>query len=107
MSFAGKKMLLFLRKHADKIEEDVLEPSTEGEGIWGKLGSLTGVKKKAEAHGSAVESADDDRIHVFTVASGHMYERLQKIMILSVIKRTEKRVKFWFIKNYMSPQVRF
>ena len=33
------------------------------------------------------------------------YERLQKIMILSVIKRTPARVKFWFIKNYMSPQV--
>eukprot|EP00983_Pelagomonas_calceolata_P033047 1035608-Pelagomonas_calceolata.AAC.1 len=43
-------------------------------------------------------------INVFTVASGHMYERLQKIMVLSVIKNTKSRVKFWFIKNYMSPQ---
>ena len=33
------------------------------------------------------------------------YERLQKIMILSAIKRTPARLKFWFIKNYMSPQV--
>ena len=33
------------------------------------------------------------------------YERLQKIMILSAIKRTSARLKFWFIKNYMSPQV--
>jgi len=43
-------------------------------------------------------------INIFTVASGHMYERLQKIMVLSVIKNTQSRVKFWFIKNYMSPQ---
>ena len=33
------------------------------------------------------------------------YERLQKIMILSATKRTPARIKFWFIKNYMSPQV--
>ena len=31
---------------------------------------------------------DPETIHIFTVASGHMYERLQKIMILSVIKNT-------------------
>lgn len=30
-------------------------------------------------------------INVFTVASGHMYERLQKIMILSVIKNTKSK----------------
>ena len=35
-------------------------------------------------------SPEDDphTIHIFTVASGHMYERLQKIMILSVIRNT-------------------
>lgn len=32
---------------------------------------------------------EDDRVHVFTVASGHMYERLQKIMILSVLRTTK------------------
>jgi hypothetical protein len=31
----------------------------------------------------------DDRVHVFTVASGHMYERLQKIMVLSVLRNTK------------------
>ena len=34
------------------------------------------------------------------------YERLQKIMILSATKRTSARMKFWFIKNYMSPQMK-
>jgi hypothetical protein len=28
---------------------------------------------------------------VFTVASGHMYERLQNIMILSVLRQTRSR----------------
>ena len=31
---------------------------------------------------------DPDTIHIFTVASGHMYERLQKIMVLSVLRTT-------------------
>ena len=35
-----------------------------------------------------------------------MYERLQKIMMLSVLRHTKSKVKFWLIKNYMSPQMR-
>jgi len=35
-----------------------------------------------------------------------MYERLQKIMILSVLKHTKTKVKFWLIKNYMSPEMK-
>jgi len=48
------------------------------------------VKKKAE-------------INIFSVASGHLYERFLSIMILSVIKNTDSRVKFWFIENFLSP----
>lgn len=51
----------------------------------------------------AVRGGPEDVVNVMTVASGHMYERLQKIMFLSVIKNTKSRVKFWIIKNYMSP----
>ncbi|XP_031130527.1 UDP-glucose:glycoprotein glucosyltransferase isoform X1 [Ipomoea triloba] len=43
-------------------------------------------------------------INIFSVASGHLYERFLKIMILSVLKNTNRPVKFWFIKNYLSPQ---
>lgn len=32
------------------------------------------------------------------------YERFTKIMILTVLKNTQRPVKFWFIKNYLSPQ---
>lgn len=45
-----------------------------------------------------------ETIHIFAVASGHLYERLMKIMVLSIIKRTDRPVKFWFIKNYLSPK---
>lgn len=49
---------------------------------------------------------EGDVVNIFTIASGHMYERLQKIMILSVLRHTKARVKLWLIKNYMSPQMR-
>nr|DAD24321.1 TPA_asm: hypothetical protein HUJ06_025785 [Nelumbo nucifera] len=43
-------------------------------------------------------------INIFSIASGHLYERFLKIMILSVLRNTQRPVKFWFIKNYLSPQ---
>ncbi|RVX04601.1 UDP-glucose:glycoprotein glucosyltransferase [Vitis vinifera] len=43
-------------------------------------------------------------INIFSIASGHLYERFLKIMILSVLKNSNRPVKFWFIKNYLSPQ---
>lgn len=42
-------------------------------------------------------------INIFTVASGHLYERFLGIMISSVMKQTTHTVKFWLIENYMSP----
>lgn len=45
-----------------------------------------------------------ETINIFSIASGHLYERFLKIMILSVLKNTNRPVKFWFIKNYLSPQ---
>lgn len=51
-----------------------------------------------------VNSTDiDDTIHVFSLATGHLYERLLKIMMLSVTKRTTSKVKFWLFENYLSP----
>lgn len=35
---------------------------------------------------------------------GHLYERLLRIMMLSLLKHTKSPVKFWFLKNYLSPQ---
>ena len=85
-SFAGEHLLLLLSANPGHIDDDVLSPVS------------TSV--------STTSDADDDTIHVFTVASGHMYERLQKIMILSATKRSSRKMKFWFIDNYMSPQMK-
>ncbi|KAI3430615.1 hypothetical protein D9Q98_005207 [Chlorella vulgaris] len=128
-SFGGKHMHLFLRKAADRMAEDVLQAEEGDEGgtgggegkasLWNKVASWAGSSGGADAvggvpatqaeggvQGAGQEELERETIHVFTVASGHMYERLQKIMFLSVVKRTPARVKFWFIKNYMSPQMK-
>ena len=46
---------------------------------------------------------EDGKIHVFSLATGHLYERLLRIMMLSVTKRTSMPVKFWLFENYLSP----
>uniref|UniRef100_A0A8C0J2W6 UDP-glucose ceramide glucosyltransferase-like 1 n=1 Tax=Chelonoidis abingdonii TaxID=106734 RepID=A0A8C0J2W6_CHEAB len=59
---------------------------------------FTGGQKNDE-----VKQDKDDVINIFSVASGHLYERFLRIMMLSVLKHTKTPVKFWFLKNYLSP----
>ena len=58
--------------------------------------------------GSQLQSGrpKDKTLNIFSVASGHLYERFLRIMILSVLKNTKSNVKFWLIKNYMSPKLK-
>ncbi|KAL0242724.1 hypothetical protein GEMRC1_005287 [Eukaryota sp. GEM-RC1] len=57
-------------------------------------------KKKVET------KPTDDTVHVFSLASGFTYERLVKIMSLSVVKSTKHPVKIWLLGTYLSPQFR-
>jgi len=113
----GKHLTLLLKKKPGHAADDVLmykPPEAEG-GLeeqgreTGEQGSLPGLWSSVKSMFSpaAVRQAEPQAtINVFTVASGHMYERLQKIMILSVLRHASAPVKFWFIKNYMSPQMK-
>lgn len=74
---------------------DLLSDSdeTSNSGIWSSIANtLTGTE------------SDSETINIFSVASGHLYERLLRIMMLSLLKKTTSPVKFWFLKNYLSPQ---
>lgn len=54
---------------------------------------------------SVIGAVDDGLIHIFIVASGHLYERLAKIMMLSAMNHAENtKCKFWLFQNYLSPQ---
>ena len=95
---AGKEQIPLL----DEISQDEAEGGGEvGEGVWSSLSNkLFGGAGKGAGDG---EADDDETVHVFSLATGHLYERLLKIMMLSVSKRTSVRVKFWLLENFLSP----
>uniref|UniRef100_A0A8C4IJP8 UDP-glucose ceramide glucosyltransferase-like 1 n=1 Tax=Dicentrarchus labrax TaxID=13489 RepID=A0A8C4IJP8_DICLA len=89
-SFHSKIIKVRVQKKAEKINEDLLSENSESKGIWDSIKD-DGEKKK------------EDVLNIFSVASGHLYERFLRIMMLSVLRHTETPVKFWFLKNYLSP----
>ncbi|KAF9977389.1 hypothetical protein BGZ73_006136 [Actinomortierella ambigua] len=76
------------------VQDEAVEDTNLWNTIKSSIKNLTGKK--------GVEKKKAD-INIFSVASGHLYERFLSIMILSVMKNTESRVKFWFIENFLSP----
>ena len=91
--------------HRDLLgdDDDFDGDSSQGDNsIWGSLSSWTTGNKESTTL-SSVSSDDEDRVDIFSLASGHLYERLLRIMMLSVLKNTKSKVKFWFLKNYLSP----
>ena len=108
--FAGRLLRLRLRKRAGMEKEDVLSADggadeQGGGSLWSKTKSFLGGKQQAARSPDSLAPVGEDnsRIHIFSVASGHLYERFLKIMVLSVLRHTQTPCKFWFIKNYLSP----
>ena len=92
---------LGVTKRLGMEEEDLIENENENDiaveepaSMWE---SLTGFM-------SQPAETSSQTIHVFSLASGHLYERFLKIMILSVLDHTKSPVKFWLLKNYLSPE---
>ncbi|XP_048668114.1 UDP-glucose:glycoprotein glucosyltransferase 1 isoform X1 [Marmota marmota marmota] len=100
-NFKSKIIKVKVQKKADMVNEDLLSDGTnENEsGFWDSFKWGFSGGQKAEE----VKQDKDDIINIFSVASGHLYERFLRIMMLSVLKNTKTPVKFWFLKNYLSP----
>ncbi|EGT36624.1 hypothetical protein CAEBREN_31603 [Caenorhabditis brenneri] len=65
--------------------------------------SIEKLMRSAKGYFTTPESTES--INVFSLASGHLYERFMRIMMVSVMKNTKsKNVKFWLLKNYLSPK---
>ena len=64
-------------------------------------------RRDAAGGAASAPGEDNSKIHIFSVASGHLYERFTKIMVLSVLKNTHTPVKFWFLKNYTTHRLGF
>ncbi|KAL6643108.1 hypothetical protein ACP70R_021289 [Stipagrostis hirtigluma subsp. patula] len=119
-SLRGKLMHIEVQKRKGKEHEDLLnaddgrhfEENMDNKG-WNKnllkwassfISGDASSKKKDDKITDRKDARQGETINIFSVASGHLYERFLKIMILSVLKKTQRPVKFWFIKNYLSPQ---
>ncbi|TPX30824.1 hypothetical protein SmJEL517_g05698 [Synchytrium microbalum] len=96
-SFEGVTLFPVVTRKAGMEYEDVLqpdEPEKEDNSMWKSIkGSWAGREKKR--NGTA--------INIFSVASGHLYERFMGIMMVSVIRNTHSPVKFWLIADFLSP----
>jgi UDP-glucose:glycoprotein glucosyltransferase len=103
MSFEGTTLYPRLSRKLGMELEDVLEAKTEtpmdfvSQGLKFAQGILGKGKTVVEAKQEQAE------INIFSVASGHLYERMLNIMMVSVMKHTKHTVKFWFIEQFLSP----
>jgi UDP-glucose:glycoprotein glucosyltransferase len=119
MSFQGATIFPRLSRKPGKETADVLTPEESlaselvGKGtekvnkFLGKFGlnfnSQKVLDKGAELLGKSAKKGTQADINIFSVASGHLYERMLNIMMLSVMKHTKHTVKFWFIEQFLSP----
>lgn len=116
-TFQGLTILPRMTKKEGKEKERLVEDeevSADGTSVSSshRSGSGSGILQRAQtifsSLGGSTKSTDVQAkkqadINVFTVASGHLYERMTYIMVLSTIKHTNSTVKFWFIENFLSP----
>merc|ERR1719422_1812335 len=102
-SFQSRIVKLKVSKKPDKKNEELLPQDGNDDSGNGWFSSIT--NQFAGGSGTAGEE-EDQGLNIFCVATGHLYERLLKIMMLSVLKTTKTPVKFWILKNFLSPSLK-
>ncbi|KAL1889604.1 killer toxin resistant protein [Ceratocystis pirilliformis] len=101
MSFQGKTLFPRLVRKPGMETADVLDVGDEGDSLLAKGKKLaSGLGLFSSKNKGQEEQAE---INIFSVASGHLYERMLSIMMVSVMKNTKHTVKFWFIEQFLSP----
>lgn len=106
MDFQGTTLYPRLRRKAGMGSAEVLDVADDT-----KEGILEKGFKLAESffgggsgrHHSVDSTQEQAEINIFSVASGHLYERMLNIMMVSVMRHTKHTVKFWFIEQFLSP----
>ncbi|KAF7588949.1 hypothetical protein BBP40_004990 [Aspergillus hancockii] len=107
LSFQGKTLFPRLSRKKGHEEEDVLEttpqPGSARDYVSKGLNFASGILSSVGV-GSKLSSTEKQAdINIFSVASGHLYERMLNIMMVSVMRNTNHSVKFWFIEQFLSP----
>ncbi|XP_011503813.1 PREDICTED: UDP-glucose:glycoprotein glucosyltransferase [Ceratosolen solmsi marchali] len=97
-SLKSNVLKLKVTKKSEKVDIDLLAEDDKESGIWNSISrTFTNAEKSNE---------QNEKLNIFSLASGHLYERFIKIMMLSVLKHTKTVIKFWFLKNYLSPTLK-
>ncbi|KAH6652055.1 UDP-glucose:glycoprotein glucosyltransferase [Truncatella angustata] len=104
IGFQGTTLYPRLERKPGQELEDVLEETGSAGGDILSQGlkfaqGILGGKSKAKS----ISDTEHAEINIFSVASGHLYERMLNIMMVSVMKNTNHTVKFWFIEQFLSP----
>lgn len=104
LSFQGQTLFPRLSRKKGYETEDVLEtgpkPGSAMDYVSKGLNFASGILSSVSSKRSTEKQAD---INIFSVASGHLYERMLNIMMVSVMRNTKHTVKFWFIEQFLSP----
>jgi UDP-glucose:glycoprotein glucosyltransferase len=103
MSFQGATLYPRLTRKPGMEKEDVLDAKLDSPASFVSRGlnfaqGILGGGKDQETR-----TEPQAEINIFSVASGHLYERMLNIMMVSVMKHTKHTVKFWFIEQFLSP----
>lgn len=98
LNMDGARIFPRVVKNPGKENESLIRTDEIEEATKEKSGFLS--KFKSSKKSGTTKNAD---INIFTIASGHLYERFLSIMTASVMRHTKHTVKFWLIENYMSP----
>ncbi|KAK0757581.1 hypothetical protein N5P37_009595 [Trichoderma harzianum] len=104
IDFQGVTLYPRLQRRSGMELEDVLQEKDPQENILVAKGrklaeGLFGGKSKKKS----LSEQEHAEINIFSVASGHLYERMLNIMMVSVMRHTKHTVKFWFIEQFLSP----
>eukprot|EP01063_Lacrimia_lanifica_P008808 TRINITY_DN15864_c0_g1_i1.p1 TRINITY_DN15864_c0_g1~~TRINITY_DN15864_c0_g1_i1.p1 ORF type:complete len:1574 (+),score=604.26 TRINITY_DN15864_c0_g1_i1:65-4786(+) len=78
-------------------------------GLFGGRAAPAPAVETGDAAGSKAVVARPDKptLNIFSLATGHLYERFLKIMLHTVMlyaNQPGQRVKFWYLANFLSPQ---
>jgi UDP-glucose:glycoprotein glucosyltransferase len=108
LTFQGRTLFPRLSRKPGHEEEDVLEtgiaPGSTKDYFTKGLSFASGVLSSVGVNTKTSDKQAD--INIFSVASGHLYERMLNIMMVSVMRHTKHTVKFWFIEQFLSPSFR-
>ncbi|KAF5864999.1 hypothetical protein ETB97_005564 [Aspergillus alliaceus] len=107
LSFQGKTLFPRLSRKKGHETEDVLDtaakPGSAMEYVSKGLNFASGVLSSVGVGSKLATTEKQADINIFSVASGHLYERMLNIMMVSVMQNTKHSVKFWFIEQFLSP----